>query len=90
MVRRSKGHRLNVGSDDRVVLIDVAIPGASIALLTRAERGVALLAAEGLSNAQIAARRRVSVKTVANQLARIYAKLGARSRFELAMLLSRA
>ena len=53
-------------------------------VLTPAERMIALDAAAGLSNATIAARRRRSVRTIANQLASIYRKLGVGSRAELA------
>lgn len=57
--------------------------------LTTAERAVATLAVEGLSNAEIATRRGSSERTVANQLARIYEKLGIGSRAELVLALSR-
>jgi ATP/maltotriose-dependent transcriptional regulator MalT len=52
--------------------------------LTPSERGVAELAAEGLSNKEIAARLFVSVYTVEGHLKRVYAKLGIRSRGQLA------
>lgn len=51
--------------------------------LTSAERAVVELALSGLSNAAIAAQRRCVVRTVANQLASAYAKLGITSRREL-------
>ncbi len=54
------------------------------ASLSRSEADVARLAAEGLSNADIAARRGTSVRTVANQIASIFRKLGVSSRRELA------
>ncbi len=54
-------------------------------VLSEAERAVADLAIAGLSNAEIARRRRVARRTVENQLARIFAKLGVRSRGELAL-----
>ncbi|APR88599.1 hypothetical protein A7982_13948 [Minicystis rosea] len=60
------------------------------AALTDAEADVARLACEGLSNAEIAERRGSAERTVANQLARIYEKLGVRSRVELVVLLLRA
>jgi DNA-binding NarL/FixJ family response regulator len=53
-------------------------------LLSRAELEVALDAAAGLTNQAIAARRRRAVRTVANQLASVYRKLGINSRAELA------
>lgn len=52
--------------------------------LTEAELEVARLAVEGLDNKSIAARRGTSVRTVANQLASVYRKLGVSSRAELA------
>jgi DNA-binding NarL/FixJ family response regulator len=55
--------------------------------LTRAEAAVARLAVRGLSNAAIARERGASPRTIANQLARIFAKLGVRSRSELALRL---
>ena len=45
-----------------------------LARLTRAERDVFTSVLEGRSNDEIAARRRTSPRTVANQLARVYEK----------------
>ncbi|MEV4421464.1 AAA family ATPase [Patulibacter sp. NPDC049589] len=59
-------------------------PGA----LTDAELDVARLAASGLGNPAIAARRHVSRKTVETHLGRIYRKLGIGSRDELAAALA--
>ena len=52
--------------------------------LTATERRVAVLVAEGRSNREAAAELYVSVRTVEANLTRIYAKLGVRSRAELA------
>jgi DNA-binding CsgD family transcriptional regulator len=52
--------------------------------LTPTEERVAELAAEGLRNAEIAARLFVTPKTVEAALSRVYRKLGIRSRTELA------
>jgi DNA-binding CsgD family transcriptional regulator len=52
--------------------------------LTPSERGVAELAARGLANKEIAQEMVVSVKTVEFHLSNTYAKLGIRSRGELA------
>ena len=52
--------------------------------LTPTEERVAGLVAEGLSNKQVAAELFVSVRTVEANLTRVYAKLGIRSRTELA------
>ncbi len=51
--------------------------------VTAAERAVLALAAAGLSNAEAAARRGVSPRTVANQMASLFRKLGVHSRLEL-------
>ncbi len=56
--------------------------------LTPAERRVADLAAEGLGNKEIAGALFVSVKTVEVHLSHVYAKLGLRSRTQLARRLS--
>ena len=50
--------------------------------LTAAERAVLSLVRAGLTNATIALRRGRSRNTVANQIARAFAKLGVRSRLE--------
>jgi DNA-binding NarL/FixJ family response regulator len=63
---------------------DDAGADASPERLTRAERAVAAAAARGASNEDIARERRTSTRTVANQLASIYRKLGIASRAELA------
>ena len=52
--------------------------------LNQTERRVAELAAEGLSNQEIARRAFLSVKTVEANLTRVYRKLGIRSRAALA------
>lgn len=57
--------------------------------LTRAEREVVEHVVAGRSNAQIAARRGTSVRTVANQLAAIFRKLAVGSRRELAVAITR-
>jgi DNA-binding CsgD family transcriptional regulator len=56
------------------------------ALLTPSERRIVGLAQRGLTNAEIASQLKVSSRTVENHLARAYAKLGVRSRTELALL----
>jgi DNA-binding CsgD family transcriptional regulator len=52
--------------------------------LTETERRIAELVADGLANKEVAARMFVSVRTVEANLTRVYAKLGVRSRTELA------
>jgi DNA-binding CsgD family transcriptional regulator len=62
------------------------IPGRGPASgeLTETERRVAELVAEGLSNKEVAARLFVSVRAVEANLSKVYAKLGIRSRTQLA------
>ena len=57
---------------------------AGTADLSPRERSIAELVAEGRSNKEVAASLFLSAKTVENNLSRIYAKLGVRSRAELA------
>lgn len=56
--------------------------------LTRREREVGALAARGLSSPEIATRLVVSVRTVDNHLAHVFAKLGVSSRADLGPLLA--
>jgi DNA-binding CsgD family transcriptional regulator len=70
--------------DGDLLLLEWPIDGAGPApRLGEAEREVLALALAGLSSAQIAAQRRRSRRTVENQLATIFAKVGVRSRLEL-------
>ncbi len=55
----------------------------ALAVLTAAEQRVAVLALEGLTNRQIAARLAVSVKAVEGHLSRVYRKLDVDSRSAL-------
>lgn len=52
--------------------------------LTDAERAVVVAVLDGRSNAAIAAMRGTSPRTIANQVAAVFRKLGVRSRTELA------
>lgn len=60
---------------------------AARALITSAEQQVALLAASGRSNKQIAEELVLSLRTVENYLHRVYEKLGITGRAELAAAL---
>lgn len=70
--------------DGRTYLVVLADGLLTEDALSRGEASVARLAARGLCNAAIAARRGTSPRTVANQVARVLAKLGLRSRHALA------
>ena len=57
--------------------------------LTASEREVVLGLLEGQSPRELAASRGVSPRTIANQLAAVFGKLGVQSRLELAVRLER-
>lgn len=82
------GELTTEGESPRALAV-VGTPGpeARWASLTPAERDVAARAIAGESNAAIAAGRGVSVRTIANQLAGVYARFGVRGRVELGGLL---
>lgn len=69
-----------------LVVLSFPLPDADDAFddLTSAERDVACRAIQGSSNAEIASARGTHVRTVANQMASIFTKLGVSSRQELA------
>jgi DNA-binding NarL/FixJ family response regulator len=56
--------------------------------LTPTEEKIARLAADGLTNREVAERAFVSAKTVEANLARVYDKLGVRSRAELGRVMA--
>jgi DNA-binding NarL/FixJ family response regulator len=58
--------------------------------LSPREREVAQLVAEGLTNREIGARLYLSEKTIETHLTRVFAKLGLRSRAQVAATVSRA
>ena len=63
-------------------------PAAAPRACTETERRVAELVATGRSNKEVASELHVTVRTVETNLTKIYAKLGVRSRTELAHRLS--
>ncbi len=84
---------MRIGSDE-FVLFEIPEPlrgpdGAGLPGLTAAEADVARYVLAGLSNAEVARRRGSSPRTVANQVARIFRKLGIASRNELSALFAR-
>ncbi len=75
-----------------LMVISFPTPGGmenSAESLSVAERHVARLAAEGLSNAEVARVRGTSLRTVANQMASVLRKLGVDSRRQLMVLYAR-
>ena len=84
------GHVLRVGREEYVMLAWPAKSGGMLQDLSPAESEVVQLAASGLSNSQIANARRKSLRTIANQLASAFRKLGIRSRLELFAIFSGA
>ncbi|MGE5182302.1 MAG: response regulator transcription factor [Acidobacteriota bacterium] len=82
--RKLDAFPLRVGGEELVVISLPDCEGVAAGELTPAEREVAADVIAGLSNVAIARRRRRSPRTVANQLASIYRKLGVGSRAELA------
>jgi DNA-binding NarL/FixJ family response regulator len=89
-VRSTKDVRVaafRVGTEELVVLScsrDHALPDQR---LTRSESEVVEAIRQGSSNADIARRRGTSTRTVANQVAGVFRKLGVHSRTELVRVL---
>ena len=80
MTERRVHHFRHLGEE----LLAVSIPADTRKFeLTVTELAVARMAARGLSNAEIARRRRRAVRTIANQVAAILAKLCLSSRAQL-------
>lgn len=74
-----------LGDDPQIAILSWPIGAArtSAPALSRAESEVLQLLLEGLSNADIAARRGRSRRTIANQVVSIFVKLQVRGRAEL-------
>lgn len=75
--------RFVLGEDEFAVLSFSTETAPLPEVLAPAERDVFRLMLEGLSNAEIARVRGTKLRTVANQVASIFDKLGIGSRFEL-------
>jgi DNA-binding CsgD family transcriptional regulator len=74
-------HELSPGT---VLFVHSLVAPLDEAKLSPAEREVAELILRGRDNASIAAARGTSVRTIANQVASLFAKLGVRSRAQFA------
>ncbi len=68
-------------------LVTARVVGGGAQPLTSRERDVAVLAAHGVTSAEIAQRLGISVRTVENHLGNCYDKLGVRTRSALAPIL---
>ena len=84
--RKPHGLRLEPAPDQRLLVLSFPVPTADLReRLTRSEAEIAGEIMAGHSNAEIARRRGTAVRTIANQVASIYRKLGVRSRLELGL-----
>lgn len=77
--------RLAVGTAEVVVLSYPVAAQAELSRLTTAESEIVSLLVRGCSNAEIAAHRGTTVRTVSKQVDSVYKKLGVHSRAELAL-----
>ena len=77
-------HTFRVGTEEFAVLSYPVTPLSPPPELTNAERHVVVALLQGKSNAEIARERGTSPRTIANQVAAVFRKLGVRSRAELA------
>lgn len=68
-----------------MALLDLEVPG-----LTPRQREIAILAAQGLTNREIAERLFVSIRTVSNTLVAVYERTGVNDRASLAELLDQS
>ena len=87
MGKRVDAWEMTINGERVIVLSVPSVAASTLPALTQSEQHIAERAARGDSNAEIARNRKTSARTVANQLARIYQKLGVRSRVELAALM---
>lgn len=77
-----------VGDDEFVVISVPLRPARVVEPLSVAEREIAGLIVQGLSNEAIAQRRGKSIRTIANQVGSAMRKLSVGSRLELASTLA--
>jgi len=71
-------------ADGTTQWVVIGVAAHDLSPLSRAERDVVARVLRGESNAAVAKARSVSTRTIANQLASAYRKLGVSSRAELA------
>lgn len=85
---RSRLSTFTYGGERFIVLSTPLVPPA-FESLTPSEEQVLAHVMRGMSNAAIARARQTSIHTVANQVANLFRKTGARSRVELAQIAAR-
>jgi DNA-binding CsgD family transcriptional regulator len=89
--QRAASRSLNRAAELRLLcegaVSQTAIVDAGPAVLTRREREIAMLAAQGLASKEIGERLFISRRTAENHIAKVYDKLGVRTRAELSRLL---
>jgi DNA-binding NarL/FixJ family response regulator len=84
-------HRvIRVASGEELAYFESRLGALPFDALTSIERDLVLAVLTGASNQDVATRRGVSVRTVGNQVAKIFRKLGVSSRRELAAKLARS
>lgn len=81
----TRATELRAQCDDGITA--TAIIDAGPVTLTRREREIGMLAAQGLASKEIGERLYISRRTAENHLAKVYEKLGVRNRAELARVL---
>jgi DNA-binding CsgD family transcriptional regulator len=74
---------VSISDDGEYAIFAYTLPRDVRARLTPAELAVALLLLEGKTYEEIAAARRRAVRTIANQVASVFRKLGISSRSQL-------
>jgi DNA-binding CsgD family transcriptional regulator len=83
------GARADQEREGELIVLTFAVPSPAFpSTFSAAEREVALAVIDGRTNAQIAAARKTSLRTVANQIVAMYRKLGVHSRSELVVALT--
>jgi DNA-binding CsgD family transcriptional regulator len=89
--QRAATRLLGLAADQRqrcdVVAGNAPLVDTGPVALTRREREIAMLAAQGLASKEIGERLFISRRTAENHLAKVYDKLGIRTRAELARVL---
>lgn len=88
--RGLEASRITVGEEELALLTFPISPPALPETFSAAEREIAVAVLEGRSNAEIAAERETSIRTVANQIGAMFRKLGVHSRPEFVVALGAA